>query len=80
MSMGDAERIARSARKLRREIRWHDLRYHVQGEPEISDQDYDELYRELVDLEEKHPELVTPDSPTQNVGGVYALTEPWSEE
>ena len=76
----DTERIALSAKRLRRDLRWHDLRYHVHGEPEISDQEYDEPYRELVDLEEKHPELVTPDSPTQNVGGRYALTQPWDAD
>ena len=42
--------------------------YHELDAPEISDAEYDALYRELVDLEEAHPELVTPDSPTQRVG------------
>jgi len=59
-----ASRIA----KLREEIRRHDRRYYVEAAPEISDRDYDRLVDELRDLEAKHPELVTPDSPTQRVG------------
>jgi DNA ligase (NAD+) len=54
---------------LRNEIRRHDHLYYVQGAAEISDQEYDALYRELIDLEGQFPELVTPDSPTQRVGG-----------
>ena len=55
--------------KLREEIRHHDNLYYVQNQPEISDAEYDKLFRELVELEERHPELVTPDSPTQRVAG-----------
>ena len=62
-----------SARKridqLRRELDRHLHLYHVLDAPEISDAEYDRLYRELVELEEQHPGLVTPDSPTQRVGG-----------
>lgn len=47
----------------------HDYRYHVLDDPEIPDAEYDRLMRELQDLEQRHPELVTPDSPTQRVGG-----------
>jgi len=54
--------------RLRDEIRRYDYLYYVQGEPEVSDAAYDELYRRLQDLEAEHPELVTPDSPTQRVG------------
>jgi len=54
---------------LRNEIRRHDHHYYVQGKAEIPDQEYDRIYRELVDLESEFPELVTPDSPTQRVGG-----------
>src|SRR5687768_727781 len=50
-------------------IRDHDYAYYVQGSPTISDFEYDRLYRELGDLEKEHPNLVTPDSPTQRVGG-----------
>ena len=60
------------AEELRTTIRYHDYRYHVLAEPEIGDSEYDRLYRELVDLEERFPELVTPDSPTQRVGGQAA--------
>ena len=54
---------------LRREIEEHDRRYYVEARPTISDAAYDALYRELRELEAAHPELVTPDSPTQRVGG-----------
>ncbi len=53
---------------LSREIHVHDHRYHVLDDPLISDREYDALYRELRDLEERYPELVTADSPTQRVG------------
>jgi DNA ligase (NAD+) len=54
---------------LREQVRYHNRRYHVDDAPEISDAEYDALYRELEALEDEHPELVTPDSPTQRVGG-----------
>jgi DNA ligase (NAD+) len=54
---------------LREQVRYHNRRYHVDDAPEISDADYDGLYRELEALEDEHPELITPDSPTQRVGG-----------
>jgi DNA ligase (NAD+) len=54
---------------LREQIRYHNRRYHVEDAPEISDAEYDALYRELEALEGEHPELVTTDSPTQRVGG-----------
>lgn len=60
----DVERI----NKLREEIRYHDRKYYVEAAPEISDLEYDRKLAELARLEEKHPELVTPDSPTQRVG------------
>ncbi len=53
---------------LRNEIRRHDHLYYVNARPEISDAAYDRLFRELVELEHAHPELVTPDSPSQRVG------------
>jgi DNA ligase (NAD+) len=55
--------------QLRREIEEHDRRYYEEAAPTISDANYDALFRELRELEEEHPELVTPDSPTQRVGG-----------
>ena len=60
-----AERIA----ELRSAIRHHDVLYYVEDSPEISDAAYDELFHELRELEEEHPDLVTPDSPTQRVAG-----------
>jgi DNA ligase (NAD+) len=53
---------------LREEIRYHNYRYHTLDDIEIPDAEYDRLMRELQALEEKYPELVTPDSPTQRVG------------
>ena len=53
---------------LRDEIRCHDYLYYVKDRPEISDSKYDRLFRELIELEQAHPELVTPDSPSQRVG------------
>jgi len=55
--------------ELRREIRHHDYLYYVRDAPEVSDEQYDRLFRELVALEEGSPELRTPDSPTQRVAG-----------
>jgi DNA ligase (NAD+) len=54
---------------LRDKIRHHEHRYYVLDDPEISDAEFDRLMDELIDLESKHPELITPDSPTQRVGG-----------
>jgi DNA ligase (NAD+) len=53
---------------LRKQIRRHDYLYYVKDRPEISDAEYDRLFRELSDLEAAYPDLVTPDSPTQRVG------------
>jgi DNA ligase (NAD+) len=55
--------------RLRREIRRHDYLYYIENRPEIGDRQYDELFAELQALEARHPELVTPDSPTQRVSG-----------
>jgi DNA ligase (NAD+) len=60
---------AKRARELRERIDEANYRYHVLDDPQISDQDYDAMLRELLDLELAHPELATPDSPTQRVGG-----------
>jgi DNA ligase (NAD+) len=57
------------AAELRRQIEHHDHRYYVLDDPEISDTEYDALLRELIELEERHPELCAADSPTQRVGG-----------
>src|SRR5437016_2641840 len=60
-----AQRIA----ELRRQIDHHNFKYYVEASPEISDREFDRLLEELKKLEAAHPELVTPDSPTQRVGG-----------
>ncbi|MGO8703570.1 MAG: NAD-dependent DNA ligase LigA [Candidatus Brocadiia bacterium] len=60
---------AQRIEKLRETIRYHDRKYYVEDAPEISDREYDLLMKELEELEKKHPDLVTPDSPTQRVGG-----------
>jgi DNA ligase (NAD+) len=68
-----AERSAQEAKlrveELRAQINYHDYRYFVLDQPEISDAEYDALMRELRALENEHPELITPDSPTQRVSG-----------
>ncbi len=67
-----AETEASAARRiaaLRTEIEEHNRRYYEEAAPTISDRDYDRLYRELIDLEERFPQLITPDSPTRRVGG-----------
>src|SRR5215831_4652736 len=70
------ERRLSDARKrseeLREAINHHSYRYHVRDEPEISDFEYDQLVRELEGIEAEFPELITPDSPTQRVGGAPA--------
>ncbi|HEX5369290.1 MAG TPA: NAD-dependent DNA ligase LigA, partial [Dehalococcoidia bacterium] len=69
----EGEREAQAAKnrveELRSQIAFHDYRYYTLDSPEVSDAEYDALMRELRDLEEKHPELITPDSPTQRVSG-----------
>src|SRR5689334_9410259 len=62
--MTPAKRIA----ELRKQIREHDKAYYVDAAPTISDRDYDKLLAELKEEESAHPDLVTPDSPTQRVG------------
>jgi len=64
-----ARATARQIEKLRDEIRRHDELYYVNDSPEISDRDYDLLIEKLQQLEEANPELITPDSPTQRIGG-----------
>jgi len=65
----DETDVKKEIEELRRQIRYHNDRYYNQDDPEISDYEYDMLYHRLKKLEEEHPELVTPDSPTQKVGG-----------
>src|SRR5437588_2155058 len=61
--------IAQRAEELRRLLNHHNYLYYVEAKPEISDREFDRLLQELHELEAKHPEYVTPDSPTQRVGG-----------
>ena len=58
--------------RLAEEVKGHRFRYYVLDAPVLSDGQFDELWRELLALEEEHPELVTPDSPTQQVGGAFS--------
>ncbi|HEX9223024.1 MAG TPA: NAD-dependent DNA ligase LigA, partial [Candidatus Acidoferrales bacterium] len=62
-------KLLHEVEKLREKIRYHDYRYHVLDDPEISDAEYDRLMKRLKEIEAAHPELITADSPTQRVGG-----------
>jgi len=62
------EKIIKEVEELREKIRYHNYLYYVLNAPEISDAEYDRLFKRLLELEEKYPELITPDSPTQRVG------------
>ena len=65
MERSEAKKLIQN---LREQINRHDFLYYVQAQPELSDSDYDRLYRQLVDLEKQFPDLVTAESPTQRVG------------
>ena len=65
----DEKQAARRTDELRELIREHDHHYYQEAAPIISDREYDRLYKELVDLETRFPQLIIPDSPTQRVGG-----------
>jgi DNA ligase (NAD+) len=67
--MGGVTAAAREIEELRAEIRRHDYLYYAMDSPEITDAEYDALFRRLQALESEYPDLVTPDSPTQRVGG-----------
>lgn len=77
-SMFDGAAPDRDARErinaLRAQIRHHDVLYYVEARPTIADREYDALLRELQDLEQQHPSLITADSPTQRVGGAPIKT------
>ncbi len=66
MEVYDAQQRAEELHSL---IRYHDYRYYALDDPEISDAEYDQLMRELRQIESEHPELISPDSPTQRVSG-----------
>lgn len=63
------EKTVKEIEQLRKELRYHSYLYYVKDAPQITDYEYDHMYRRLVELEAKYPESVTPDSPTQRVGG-----------
>lgn len=67
--MATAQSIGKQIEKLREEIRRHEELYYVKDNPEISDAEYDQLLERLQKLEAEQPQLITPDSPTQRVGG-----------
>jgi len=71
-----AKNIEKEIAELRDKIRYHEHRYYVLDDPEISDFEFDKLMQRLKELELQHPELVTPDSPTQRVGGAPASELP----
>ena len=62
----------RQIARLREQIERHDYLYYVLDRPEISDAEYDALFRRLTQLESDHPDLATPESPTQRVGSAPA--------
>jgi len=81
--MTDPTTARHKAEQLRSSINYHNHRYYVLDNPEVSDAEYDSLMRELRQLEAEHPELVTPDSPTQRIGappveafGIVEHTQP----
>ena len=67
--MSVREAVAEKLERLRQQIDHHNYRYYVLDDPEVPDAEYDRLMRELQAIEEQHPDLITPDSPTQRVGG-----------
>ena len=64
-----AANLEQEVEKLREALRHHEHLYYVLDHPEISDAEYDAMMRQLQQIEAQHPELLTPDSPTQRVGG-----------
>lgn len=79
MTVSTPHEPARRMQELAAFIRHHDHRYYVLDDPEVSDAEYDALFRELQDLEGRYPELADPDSPTQRVGGTaLAMFQPFA--
>src|SRR5260221_10305401 len=90
----ELEVLAHRAADLRKEIAYHNYRYSVLSDPLVSDAEYDAMFDELDAIEKAHPELITPDSPTQRVGSdlderlpkvthpkpTYSLSKAYSEE
>src|SRR5256885_3908910 len=67
--MASAAKLEHRIDELRDQIRYHEHRYYVLDDPEVSDAEFDRLMQELKNLEAEHPELITTDSPSQRVGG-----------
>jgi len=67
--VSDLTEIQNQIAELRKQLNYHNYRYHVLDSPEISDAEYDALMQQLRKLEEQYPQLLTPDSPSQRVGG-----------
>src|SRR5215472_14765791 len=76
ISQKDGLNVTARIEELRQQLREHEYRYYVLDEPTISDFDFDQMMRELKQIEAEHPELITPDSPTQRVGGEPAKEFP----
>src|SRR5690349_13855489 len=74
--MTSRSQIAARVAELREMIDLHNYRYYVLDEPTIPDAEYDRLFRELQELEAQHPELLTPDSPSQRVGAAPVAAFP----
>ena len=70
----EKQEAQRRLAELREQIRYHSRKYYTEDDPEISDFEYDQLYRQLETLEGEYPELVTADSPTQKIGGAVYNT------
>ena len=66
--MSKIDEVQKIILKLRQQIEEHNYQYHVLDDPIISDAEYDRLFKQLKTLEDTHPELITPDSPTQRIG------------
>src|SRR5947207_11688879 len=69
MSAKPSATLEREIEALRDKIRYHEHRYYVLDDPEISDAEFDKLMEQLKKIEAEHPQLITPDSPSQRVGG-----------
>ena len=70
----EKQEAQRRLAELREQVRYHSRKYYTEDDPEISDFEYDQLYRQLETLEGEYPELVTEDSPTQKIGGAVYNT------
>lgn len=69
MPSRDKQSITKQLEQLREQLRQHAHNYYVLDQPAIPDAEYDRLFRQLQEIEAQHPELITPDSPSQRVGG-----------